>query len=156
LRIESKGASPILGYLVFYSFLLSPFERAKATSAHSVGSPTISFVSASTSASEQVPLACASFPRFRRMVNNRHFILGESPGFIRTYYLSTAQVSTAVSLRIIAFFLDIFVTPIESTMVTTAASPSVLRQRKANSNHEHIENFFNAVRYALNIVFQSL
>ena len=34
------------------------------------------------------------------------------------------SVSTAVSLRITAFFFDIFVTPIDSTMVTTAASPS--------------------------------
>ena len=34
------------------------------------------------------------------------------------------KVSTAVSLRIMAFLLDILVTPMESTMVTTAARPS--------------------------------
>ena len=34
------------------------------------------------------------------------------------------RVSTAVSFRMIACFLDILVTPMESTMVTTAASPS--------------------------------
>ena len=34
------------------------------------------------------------------------------------------SVSTAVSLRMIALRLDIFVTPIESTIVTTVASPS--------------------------------
>ena len=34
------------------------------------------------------------------------------------------SVSTAVSLRITAFFFDMFVTPIDSTIVTTAASPS--------------------------------
>ena len=34
------------------------------------------------------------------------------------------RVSTAVSLRITALRFDIFVTPIERTIVTTAASPS--------------------------------
>lgn len=34
------------------------------------------------------------------------------------------KVSTAVSLRMMAFRLDILVTPMESTMVTTAARPS--------------------------------
>ena len=34
------------------------------------------------------------------------------------------SVSTAVSLRMIALLLDIFVTPIERTIVTTVARPS--------------------------------
>ena len=34
------------------------------------------------------------------------------------------KVSTAVSLRMMAFRLDMLVTPMESTMVTTAARPS--------------------------------
>ena len=34
------------------------------------------------------------------------------------------RVSTAVSLRMMAFLLDILVTPMDSTMVTTATRPS--------------------------------
>ena len=123
-RIESNGASPTRGYWTDRLFFGHPSFCASLTNAHSVGSPTASPFS-SGSASEQ-----------SAMTDTRRFI--SLPSCFTTVILFWVSVpvlseqitcvqpsvSTAVSFRITAFRFDILVTPMESTIVTTAASPS--------------------------------
>ena len=121
-RIESNGASPIR----LYPFILSasPSEIASLTSAHSVGSPTASPFSPSF-ASEQTAIAVASnFSSADERSTTVILFCVSVPVLSEQIICVQPSVSTAVSLRITALRFDILVTPIESTIVTTAASPS--------------------------------
>ena len=123
--MESKGASPTRTYSFSSSVFGSPFLAASLTSAHSVGSPTASPESLSSSASEQRAMAVSSIFSSSDTCSTTVILF-----WVRVPVLSEQiicvhpSVSTAVSFRIMAFLFDMFVTPIESTIVTTAASPS--------------------------------
>ena len=121
--IESKGASPTRSYV----FLSSPFGipafRASLTRAHSVGSPTASLSSSSASQQRAIP--------FIRKVSSAEecsttviLFCVSVPVLSEQIICVQPSVSTAVSFLIMAWFFDILVTPMESRIVTTAASPS--------------------------------
>ena len=93
------------------------------TSAHSVGSPTAS--PSVSSASEQSAMARASSASSSPKLSTTVILFCVSVPVL-SVQMTCAQpsVSTAVRRRITAPRLDMAVTPIERTMVTTAASPS--------------------------------
>ena len=98
---------------------------ASLTSAHSVGSPTASLVSGSSSASEQSAMAISSsFSSSPACSTTVILFCVRVPVLSEQIIWVHPRVSTAVSFRMIAFRLDMLVTPMESTIVTTAARPS--------------------------------
>ena len=123
LRMESNGASSTRGRSAASSCFGMPFWLASLTSAHSVASPTA--FPFSSSASEHRAIAVISS-------------VGSSVTFLTTVILFWVSVpvlseqmicvqpsvSTAVSFRMMAWFLLILVTPMESSTVTTALRPS--------------------------------
>ena len=124
-RMESKGASPTRGHAAFSSGFKRPFLAASLTRAHSVGSPMAWPASASHSESEQRAMAVSS--SFSSSVTWSTTVIRfwvSVPVLSEQMIWVQPKVSTAVSLRMMAFRLDILVTPMESTMVTTAARPS--------------------------------
>ena len=98
---------------------------ASFTRAHSVGSPTASSESGSSSASEHRAIAVSrrrsSSPRCSTTVI---LFCVSVPVLSEQIIWVHPRVSTAVSFRMMAFLFDMLVTPMDSTMVTTAANPS--------------------------------
>ena len=123
--MESKGASPTRTYSSFNCVFGRPFLAASFTRAHSVGSPTASPASASYSASEQRAIAISKFCSLSATCSTTVILFWVNVPVLSEQMICVhPRVSTAVSLRMMALRLDIFVTPMESTMVTTAARPS--------------------------------
>ena len=124
-RSESKGASATLLYgPSSRKFLFISIEHAQLTRAASVGSPS-AFISSLRCASEHSAIASASFVVSLPYESTTVILFCVSVPVLSEQMTSVhPSVSTAVSLRMIALRLLIFVTPIESTIVTTAASPS--------------------------------
>ena len=123
-RPESKGASSTRGILCFKRFLSCPILLAQATRAASVGSP-VTLPSASSSASLHSAIAAESSCSFTPKESTTVIWFWVSvPVLSEQITWAQPRVSTAVSRRMIAFRFDMFVTPMESTTVTTAASPS--------------------------------
>ena len=121
---ESKGASPILGFSFLRSILLLPSLFDQATRAASVGSP-VTLPSASISASQQSAIEVARRISSSAKQSTTVILFWVSvPVLSEQIICAHPSVSTAVSFLIIAFLLDILVTPIERTTVTTAARPS--------------------------------
>ena len=123
--MESKGASPTRGYSSFSCVFSYPFFAASLTRAHSVGSPTAWPLSASHSASEQSAMPISSSFSSSATCSTTVILFWVSVPVLSEQIICVhPRVSTAVSFRMIAFRFDMFVTPMESTIVTTAASPS--------------------------------
>ena len=122
-RPESKGASPTRGVSASMAGLLRPILVAQFTRAHSVGSPTALPVSSGL-ASEHRDMAravSASSPQWSTTVI---LFWVRVPVLSEQMTWAQPRVSTAVSLRMTALRLDMLVTPMDSTMVTTVARPS--------------------------------
>ena len=125
LRVESNGISPTRGRDCANLLVVKPSFAASATSAASVGSPCASFLSSSQTASlaSAIVRKCAVRLPHTRSTTVILFCVSV-PVLSEQITCVQPSVSTAESLRIMACFLLILVTPIESTMVTTAAKPS--------------------------------
>ena len=125
LRALSNGASATRGSCARSALGDSPCVTAQRTSAASVGSPVTVSVSGSCTASAHSAMAVAS----RRSslpadaVTVMRFCVSV-PVLSVQMICAQPSVSTAVSRRMTALRRLMFVTPIDSTIVTTAASPS--------------------------------
>ena len=90
-----------------------------------MGSPTASPLSVSNSASEQSDIPSASkFSSSEKCSTTVILFWVRVPVLSEQMICVQPSVSTAVSLRMIALRFDMLVTPIDSTIVTTVASPS--------------------------------
>ena len=123
LRMLSNGASPTRGASRSSAGFSRPRPVAQFTSAASVGSPTAAPVSSGLASLHRLAAraASASSPQCSTTV-----ILFCVSVPVLSEHITCAQpsVSTAVRRRMTALRLDMLVTPMESTTVTTAASPS--------------------------------
>ena len=125
LRMESNGASPTRGYAPYSASPTRPAFAASFTSAHSVGSPMASPAASSNFASLHSAIAVRSSVSSSPACSTTVILFCVSvPVLSEQMICVQPSVSTAVSLRMIAFLLDMFVTPMDSTTVTTAANPS--------------------------------
>ena len=120
----SKGASPIRGLSFSSSVRSHPFSCAKAASAASVGSPVI-LPSGLTVASLQSAAQTESSSVFPVKVSVTVILFCVRVPVLSVHITCVQpSVSTAVSFRTMAFCAAMRETPMESTIVTTAASPS--------------------------------
>ena len=124
-RSLSNGASATRGYCARSALGDRPCATAQRTSAASVGSPVTVSVSGSCTASTHRAMAvasrCSSLPA--HSVTVMRFCVSV-PVLSEQMTCAQPSVSTAVSRRMTAPRRLIFVTPMDSTIVTTAASPS--------------------------------
>ena len=120
---ESNGHSFTLGYAISSSYFLSPCFTAKLTSAASVGSPSASSLSLSIASQHKAIAVAICLPSPTCSVTVILFCV-RVPVLSEQIIWVHPRVSTAVSLLTTAFSLDILVTPIDKTTVTTVASPS--------------------------------
>ncbi len=125
LRRLSKGASPTRGWADLRSSFGWPREAAQLTSAASVGSPTALASTSSYSASEHRAMAVASsssLPPQLCTTVMRFWV--RVPVLSEQMIWAQPKVSTAVRRRMMARRRLMLVTPMDSTMVTTATRPS--------------------------------
>ena len=129
--VESNGISLTLLILEYSSSFFIPALKAYVTIADSVGSPVAIKLSFSISillllhivASSKTNLLSFSFPKHLTSFNSILFFV-RVPVLSEQITLLHPKVSTAGNFLIIAFFLAILVTPIDSMIVTTAGNPS--------------------------------
>ena len=123
---ESNGMSLILANFWYSRSLYFPCSLAAFTIASSVGSPTSSSTSVHIAPSSKMRFRCKSKLSPFTSITFVTCILFcvRVPVLSEQITLLLPKVSTAGSFLIIVFFLAIFVTPIESIIVTIAGSPS--------------------------------
>ena len=123
LRAESKGSSATRGSAAQRAFFARPSFAAYSTRAHSVGSPS-ALPPAPGSASLQRASAFASSASGPKLCCTSMRFWVRVPVLSEQTTWAQPRVSTAVRRRMTAPWRLMRVTPMLSTMVTTAASPS--------------------------------
>ena len=152
--VESKGNSFTLGSIPFISFLLIPKLSAALTIETSVGSPTacnlfssisifaVVHIDASFNIFSDFSLFISIFNVFSKSEISTTFILFCVNVPVLSEHITPLlpSVSTAGNFLIMAFFLAIFVTPIDNIIVTIAGKPSGIAATASPTDVINISN----------------
>ena len=122
--VESNGISAILCICSSVVLLFIPISNAFSTIAFSVGSPITLWFCVISQSVQSVAYSIIFFSSVVFVSTTFILFCVSVPVLSEQITLLLPNVSTAGSFLIMLFFLDIFVTPIDSTIVTIAGNPS--------------------------------